>query len=90
MKDLMRRSESLPNVSFHPWYRRKWGRQEEPGNFPFRSLSFPKESVRTGNEGKKKQEKPEQKSIMEAQSQDFPPLTTVPSNTERRAPYRYG
>ena len=56
MKDLMRRSESLPNVSFHPWYRRKWGRQEEPGNFPFRSPSFPKESVRTGNEGKKEKQ----------------------------------
>lgn len=90
MKDLMRRSESLPNVSFHPWYRRKWGRQEEPGNFPFRSLSFPKESVRTGNEGKKSKTKKKQKSRMEAQSQDFPPLTRVSAGTERRGPNRYG
>jgi hypothetical protein len=27
---------------------------------------------------------------MEAQSQDFPPLTRVPSNTERRGPNGYG
>ncbi|XOQ31982.1 MAG: hypothetical protein ACFWUL_05460 [Dialister sp.] len=57
MKDLMRCSEGFLNVSFHPWYRRERGGPEELGNFPFRSLSLPKESVRTENDGKKKREK---------------------------------
>ena len=67
------------------------GRTRGAGKFPFHEASpFPKNPSGRGMKERKSKKKSEQKSRMEAQSQDFPPLTTVPSNTERRAPNRYG